>query len=262
MSRIRQSWVLTSFMDSFNKRWGTHPATNIKEPLVVFGCFHQEQVDLIAKWQAPVVVVWVGSDSMYLRTGKYGVDYTPILHAPHVKHVAISKWIIDDLSACGVPHIYLPITHVDFKQFKPVSLGDHVYYYGPPQRSKLYGREILYAVREKLPDVKFYVANSHEDWKHENMPEVYKNSFVGLRPTSHDGQSTTVAEMGLMGRKTIHNGMLPSAVAWDSVDDIVESIRNEQKKVGTTDFGLAKRVREFLDIDENWLHTEFYGGVT
>jgi len=259
--RIKQSWVLESFKEGFNKRWGTHRVDNTKESMVVFGCFHQGQVDTIAKWQAPVVVVWVGSDSLYLRTGKYGVDYSKILHAPHVKHVAISKWIIDDLSACGVPHIYLPITHVDTEQFKPSPLGSRVYCYCPSTRPKLYGHKILDAVVERMPDISFIVTDSHERYKREAMPELYGKCFIGLRLTSHDGQPTTVAEMGCMGRRVIHNGLSPNCIPWRSVDDIVESIRREQPLVGFELAGLPDRVREFLDIGDDWLNTEFYGGV-
>ena len=266
MSRIRQSWVLDSFKESFNKRWGTVSLiTSLQNPMVVFGCFHQNQVDKIAAWRAPVVVVWVGSDSMYLRSGKYGVDYSKILHASHVKHVAISKWIIDDLSACGVPHIYLPITHADSKMFEPVALGNYVYYYCPENRPELYGRKILDAVKERLPDIRFLIAHSHKDIPHERMPDVYSRCFIGLRLTSHDGQPTTVAEMGMMGQKVIHNGLAPNCIPWQGVDDIVESIKREQEAKHTvlrvSQIELALQVRKFLDIGEDWLDTEFYGGV-
>ena len=268
--RITQSWVLDSFKESFNKRWGTHSNYLVNtKPIVVFGCFHQNQVDVIARHAAPVVVVWIGSDSMYLRTGQFGVDYSKILNAPHIKHIAISKWIIDDLSACGVPHIYLPITHVDFEQFKPVPLGNSVYCYCPKTRPELYGRKILNAVRKRMLDVEFVVTNKHTNYGHKFMPEVYADCFCGLRLTSHDVQPTTVAEMGLMGRRVIHNGLAPNCIPWRGVDDIVESIRREQERmvnitvsncaINTVD--LSKRVQKFLDIGDAWLNTEYYKGT-
>ena len=272
--RIRQSWVLDSFKESFNKRWGMHDAINGSEPMVVFGCFHQNQVDFVARWEAPVVVVWVGSDSLYLRTGKYGVDYTPILKAPHVKHVAISKWIIDYLSACGIPHIYLPITHVDFGQFKPKPLGDKVYCYSPNSRPELYGAAIIRAVQGKLPDIEFIIRGSHTETPHFMMRELYDQCFIGLRPTSHDGQPTTVAELGMMGRKVIHNGLSPNCIPWRDgseyplkyVGDIVTTIRLHQKYIGDRDHferqkRLALQVRKFLDIGDAWLDTDFYKGT-
>jgi len=258
--RIKQALVLKSFEKSFHKRWGTHRPTRMDEPVILFGCFQQSIVDIIAKWKAPVVVVWVGSDSMYLRNNTYGVDYSKILHAPHVKHIAISKWIIDDLSACGVPHIYLPITHADFEQFKPTPLGDKVYCYMPKGREELYGTAFVEQVKVKMPDIKFIQRYSHVETPHFMMRELYDQCFIGLRPTSHDGQSTTVAEMGLMGRKVIHNGLAPNCIPWQSVGSIVESIRDVQKHVGSTYTALADNVREFLDIGEDWLGTEFYVG--
>jgi len=258
--RIEQALVLKSFEDSFHKRWRTHKVTKRNEPMIVFGCFHQKQVDIIADWKALVVVVWVGSDSMYLRNNTYGVDYTKILHAPHVRHVAISKWIIDDLSACGVPHIYLPITHVDFEQFKPTPLGDKVYSYMPKGREELYGTAFVEQVKAKIPDIKFIQRYSHVETPHSMMKELYDQCFIGLRPTAHDGQPTTVAEMGLMGRRVIHNGLAPNCILWHSVDGIIEIIRQEQKRAvqHNTDIELAKQVREFLDIGDSWLNIEFY----
>lgn len=266
--RITQSWVLESFRENFEKRWGTVKATKYNEPMVVFGCFHQVQVDAIMRQDALVVLVWVGSDSLYLRTGKYGVDYSKIIRASHVKHVAISRWISDDLSALDIPHIYLPITHVDFEQFKPTPLGDKVYCYCPNPRPELYGAAIIAAVQAKLPDIKFIITGSHVDTPHFMMQELYDQCFVGLRPTSHDGQPTTVAEMGLMGRRVIHNGLAPNCISWHDggewplkyVDDIVKSIRLEQQYIGNTDADMSEQVRKFLDIGEDWLNTEFYGG--
>lgn len=256
--RIEQALVLKSFEDSFHKRWRTHKVTKRNEPMIVFGCFHQKQVDIIADWEALVVVVWVGSDSMYLRNNTYGVDYTKILHAPHVRHVAISKWIIDDLSACGVPHIYLPITHVDFEQFKPTPLGAKVYYYIPGNRLELYGNAVVKQVKKELPDIEFINTSSYNEIPHEMINQLYDQCFIGLRPTSHDGQPTTIAEMGLMGRKVIHNGLSPACISWENIYDIVDNIKFYQKSIGSINYALSTRVYKFLDIGEDWLYTKFY----
>ena len=112
-----------------------------------------------------------------------------------------------------------------------------------------------------MPDVDFIIAKDHKHFQADYMPEIYKDCSIGLRFTSHDGQSTTVAEMGLMGRRVIHNGLAPNCIPWRSVDNIVNTIKHEQKRIGIIDRELSQQVREFLDIGEDWLETEFYGGV-
>ena len=140
-------------------------------------------------------------------------------------------------------------------------------------RHDLYGYAIIRAVQEKMPDIKFIITDSHTETPHFMMQELYDQCFVGLHPTSHDGQSTTVAELGLMGRRVIHNGLAPNCIPWREggkyplqyVDDIVESIKREQEAkhavLRVSQIELALQVRKFLDIGEYWLDTDFYGGV-
>ena len=263
--RIKECIVLSQFQAAVTKRYGLKCPIKHDVPTVVFGLFHQHQVDAIARRKSLTVIVWIGSDTLYMRQKKHlqnkvYADYSKILHAPHVKHVVISKDGIDDLSACGVPHIYLPVTCVDEEKFLPTPLGKKIYCYCPKQRPKLYGRAIIDEVKKRLPEFEFIESDHCDKFSAEQMPEIYRECFLGLRPTIHDGEPTTVAELGLMGRKTVHNGESPAAIHWKGVNDIVASIQaGYQKSWGAKpDFALARHVKEFHDIGEDWLDTNFY----
>lgn len=255
--RIRQSICLKNFEANFRKKYGLISYSKFDEPLIIFGLFHQPLINHIAKRKAMTIIVWIGSDAMYMRQGKL-LNYTSILRLPNIKHIAISKWIVEDLSAKGVPHIFIPITHVPENNFQPTPLGNKVYFYGNSKRPTLYGQDILEEVKKKLPDYKFIETTDYYDRPYSEMEKIYNDCFIGLRPTRHDGQPTTVIELGYMGRRCIHNGNAPNAIHWENVDDIVESIKKETVKIGTIDYKLAEQVRKYTSIGDNWLNTEFY----
>jgi len=221
--------------------------------------FGQKLIDMIAyQHKALAVIIWVGSDAMWMRS-KQNFDYTPILRAPHVRHIAIGKWVADDLSACGIPHVYLPIVPVLQEKWKCVPLGDKVYYYGNDKRPELYGQGILDKVQKAMPDIEFITANSCNDYAPDQMPGLYKQCFMGLRPTIHDGQPTSMAELALMGRRCIHNGHAPYAINWKNTADIVRIIREEQAYIGSNGHEVRGEALGFLNIGGAWLDTKFYG---
>ena len=59
-------------------------------------------------------------------------------------------------------------------------------------------------------------------------------------------------ELGLMGIKTVHNGQSPSALNYNSVNDILNKIEEESKLIGSVDFELAKEVNYFLTIEDEF----------
>jgi hypothetical protein len=255
--RIRQAICLKNFQDNFFKKFDLEPYRDRTKPVVVFGLFNQPVIDFLAdKHQSLAVLVWIGSDALYMRERKF-LNYDPILHSRHV-HIAISRCVSDDLSARGIPHIYVPITHVPENDFEPVPLGEKIYCYCNFKRPSLYGRDILLQVIEAIPDTSFIIADNCYKYPYEQMKRLYSECFIGLRPTRHDGQPTTVIELGLMGRRCIHNGDAPNTIHWRTVEDIIAAIKDEQRWIRHTNSKIAEDVKRFIDIGTNWLNTNFY----
>lgn len=256
---------LHNFKNRIADKYGFIPYTTPDEPAVAFGIYHQNTIDKILHSNKLTIIVWAGTDVYDFCFRPKTMDYNGITQKKNVRHIAISKWISNDLSKCGISHICLPVNVVSIikEKFKPVPLGTKIYTYSFALRPNLYGRAVIDAVKKRLPGVEFIDINNPTNtpdlpFASDKMPKIYGQCLMGLRPTAHDGCSNTVVELGLMGRRCIHNGWLPGSVPWNGVDDIVKTIREEQKKTGSTNNLLAKQTAKYIDIPEDWLDTEFW----
>jgi len=206
-----------------------------------------------------VVACWAGSDIKELKeiseVNKFWRDQ---LSNPKIKHIAISHWIAEDLDILGFKYKYIPITPHDINEIEPCKLGDSVYMYNPG--NDIYNGGIYQKIKEVLP-YKFIEAK-HNTYSREQLMEVYKNSFIGLRFTEHDGLSNTVCEMGAMGRMMIHNGDTPNCIKYDknNIDEIIDTIHTEYKysQIADKTETVSSAVNEFLNIGDDWLNTEYY----
>ena len=72
--------------------------------------------------------------------------------------------------------------------------------------------------------------------------------------TQHDGVPTTGYELGLMGRRIIHNGNQPNCLNYKNVDDIVKHINNEYEHRNEDNSMIANKMRKFLDVGDFWLY--------
>ena len=237
--------------------------TSIKmdEPLFIFGCYNEKQI-----WHALshnsggqlTVICWAGSDANNLKylQGIFN-------HFPRVKHIAISPWIAADLGMNALPFYRIPVVPYDHSDIKPEPLGDSIYMYKPD--SRVYNGGIYQQVKEALPEFNFIESN-WGDHTREEMLEIYKKCFIGLRFTEHDGLSNTVCEMGMMGRRVINNGDVPNCIKYDSknIGQIIETIKKEHEYRWVKNIFKWKsrieshKVKNYLDIGTDFLNTEYY----
>ena len=100
-----------------------------------------------------------------------------------------------------------------------------------PGSSVFYGAEYLTAIQEAFPENKVLVSNFHKHSRLE-VREIYKQCFIAVRPTPHDGLSNTIVEMGMMGRRCIWNGNTPNAIHFLSEKDMIQKILTEKNRIG------------------------------
>ena len=263
--RIKQAAVSRSivfFERRFRDRYRLEPYLDRDSPAVFFGCYRAGDVDLVMQHRSLAVLVWGGSDVMRADSDEVA-GLRAVLTAPHVRHIAIGGFVAADLERIGVECRRVPVAPVDEERyFRPnMPLGDRVYVYSNHSNEAFYGKAIIDEVVSRLGPlgvefVRGYATPPNLD--DDCVPAAYASCCCGLRPLLHDGLSCTVLEMGMMGRKTIHNdASLPCTIGWRGVDDICESIMAERSKAGTTRPQLALAVRSFLNFP-HWLESEWY----
>jgi glycosyltransferase involved in cell wall biosynthesis len=60
-----------------------------------------------------------------------------------------------------------------------------------------------------------------------------------------------------MGRKVVWNGEAPNAVHYNTLDEVVQIIQEERKHIRKTDEALAKEVRKFITLSDDWLKVPY-----
>lgn len=221
------------------------------KPVIFFGAYGMKQVKNACNNKAAVVMVWAGTDALVAAHDAGIVEM--LKKAKHVKHIAIASFIEEDLKKAGIPYTALPVLPYLNANLKAEMPGEAVYIYKPDFMT--YGRPLNEAVKKALPRMKFIEAD-FGTYNHADMPEVYRQCFMGLRFTNHDGLSNTVCEMGLMGRRVVWNGNTPNAIPYNrSVDEIVRVIIDEYNNRMTGQYeSVAEKVRNYLDITDEFLY--------
>lgn len=233
--------------------------------MISFGCYpgSKKEIQMLLNQQDLVVVVWAGSDAMYMRMPKHREMMKAVKKASHFRHIAISQYIVKDLKALGIRHEFLPVSQVNESMFSPEPMGDSIFFYDSvsSRKSVFYGSEIVKEIKAKMPGVKFVsgaqAGKTHVSYA--SMPDVYRKCFLGLRPTPHDGLPNTAVELGLMGRRCICNHELPNCLRYRDVKDIMEIIEREQGRIGQTDVETAEKMKRYISIPDNWLNEDHYG---
>jgi len=216
----------------YNLKLATEEDYDPKAPTLFWGNYTGYDSTRIVCHTGEATLVWAGSDLL---------DENNInrVRPKEIRHIAISKWIDKKLTSRGVEHEYivLPSTDIDF--WKSETLGNKVYAYAPDM--PIYRRYLIDELQEELP-FEMIVTNSAEDFTREQLREIYKQCFIGLRLTWWDGCASTVQELGLMGRRSVWNGGSLPALPWKTKQDVIDLVMQESKNIGKKQGKLAKSV--------------------
>lgn len=228
-------------------------------PAIFFG-LHDFDYDIekVLMHKSLAVLIWTGGDSLK----KKHLLITRKLK--HVKHIAISSFIEQDLKKWRIDYKFLPIRGNPIDAIDASPLGNEIYTYIPIKSKKKnrrrYGGDVVKALIHRCK-FKINVISSTNEYKQGKLLQIYKRCFCGLRFTSHDGLSNTIVEMGLMGRRSFTNDKkFPFAISWNrkNIDEIVDNINLEAKKIGTISSDVAEAVRDYVSIGDAWLYTKFW----
>lgn len=238
---------LPFFKNAFLKKFKLKPLTNFNQPAIVFGC----SVPHIMKIKAPVVAVWAGSDALILRANP---TYANQLNTRNdIKNIAISSFVSNSLKAAGINHQLIPVTPFTYSAFRLAPMGKSAYFYGSTNNEHLYGFDTFEDLRQKTGNkYQFTIINQASRHNHNNMNDVYRQCFCGLRLTRHDGLPNTVIELALMGRRSAWNGKIPTVQSFSGVKDLLNFIRSESRRKEPCAL-VREEMLNYININNSWM---------
>ena len=228
---------------------------DLHAPAIFFGLYSTSCFKTLKAHKGLSIVIWRGTDLLK----KNRLKNVAGLKGKNIRHVAISSFIADDLKGVKLRYKFIPIPGVKIDDIPVEKLGNEVYAYMSAKRTNFYGGPILDYVKKHIP-FKMNINSSCNKYTRDQLMEVYKNSFIGLRLTQHDGIANQVVELGMMGRKCIHNGNHPNAIRWKRAKDIIKTITQEGEKVGQINKDLSDEVKKYINVGKDWLNTEYWKG--
>lgn len=225
----------------FQSKYNLSNYTNKHKDLYIFGMYRNEDYQTLVNHKGNATVIWQGMDA---KTCLH--QWVDKLRT--VKNIAISHWISDSLNKLSIRHELKAISATKVDSYINEPLGDSVYFYssnGSKESQLLYGENYLEDIRKKTG--LNIIRAAWDTYNKQELKEVYKKCFLGLRLTKYDGCPNGVLEMGLMGRKSIFNGNLPHSIKWSNVDDICENILKEYDNRDKNNNYISKDFIKFIN---------------
>lgn len=240
------------FLEKYNLKKYALP----NKPAIFFGMYSKLGLNILKRHKSLAVIIWRGSD---IISDKKRLESVMDIMKKNkdIKHVAISSFIEKDLNKFGIQYKSIPITGSNLKGFESCPLGNEIYAYAPSTRYNFYGGSYLDKIKDKCK-FKINIGRSSGCYTRAELYDIYKRSFMGLRLTEHDGIANQVIEMGLMGRRCIHNGGQSNCVFWKNSDDILKSIEEESSHIGEVREEVSVSVKKYIDVGTNWLDTDYW----
>ena len=275
----RVSNSISYFQPMFLRTYKLTRYTNISKPCVFFGCYDDYDLAAISNHKNLKIIVWAGSDSDYKKRFSARKSFLFMKRMRNIHHIAISKYIYDDLRENNIPAKQIAFCINNIHNFTPCRKGASIYFYTSISNCETYGCSIFNEVYNKLKfKYNFIIAVCKKQLSNKkgnvllkypflrkakyynNISNIYKKCFVGLRLTKHDGNANTVQELGMCGIRCFFNGddKLANTIPWKNSCDIINKIENEAKQIGEIDFEMSNKVKDYLKPNFNWLNIENY----
>jgi hypothetical protein len=261
----------------------THLQPNVSSqvPCIYYGMRYEDELRKLRQNKELAVIIWTGGDidiNNPAESKNVSLLIKNMSQMRNVRYVVTSKFIQKDMEQLKLPYIFVPFMGIDLDKYQPCVKGDAIYIY-MSHDGELYGKPLCDQIIAKYPQFKFLLYTNPAQYNlavrtgraqfyetnnikclsgPDEMADIYKQCFLGLRLTKHDGLSATVQELGCMGIKAIHNGNSPSAVNYQSLDDICQIIDEESKLIGTVDQELSQKVKTFLSIDNTFFRENYH----
>lgn len=253
--KIKQAYISSSlsyFKNGLLKKWGLVEYNNSNEPAFFLGLYNHKDMDVLRKHKTYKLLYFGGSDFTINKLKQIDL----VKSTDKIICVGYGgEWIKNGCKKHNIPFSDERVLIRSFNDFKPSVLGDKIYVYKGFDGNKLshYGwDDTIKPLIEEFGEDRFIYGSNVSLSELKN--NYYEKSFIYIKPNESAG-STTMYELGFMGRKTITNGhdIFPNTLNYKTIYDIVEHIKNEEIKIGTTQINVSKELFDFCDNGDKWL---------
>jgi hypothetical protein len=224
------------------KRFNLNDFNNPAEPVLIFGLYNFEDYKFALNHKAYKVIIWCGSDALKIR---------PEIVNIKARHISISKQVQNTLKSFNLQSELIPICPVIIDNLPVKKRGNAIHFYCGDD-AKQYGGDFLDEIKKRTG--LSIIKTSYNLFSKKDLVAIYNQCFIGLRITEHDGIAVTVCEMGLMGRKMIHNGDHPNCLHYKNIDDVVRLIMQEFLNRDKNNEMIAREMRDYLNVGDKWLN--------
>lgn len=250
--RIEQGYVSKSVSDfPFLKQMRLTDYVDSTMPIVFFGCYSEEDLQVIINHNGKKVIFWCGQDSIdCIFFGRYQL-LQDCIHVSHLVNVV--KALSPFLNIKLIDPIYLG------GKFSITPKGKKVFAYTPDSFPKYHNIGLIRSIQKRIPDefgIQFVFGDgcvSQKDWLNGVGDANYLGCFIGLVLSGFAGGGQTIIQMGMKGIKVVTNVVnLPNVINWKNIDDVLLAINNEYLSAGETNEKLSISVMESLNTGD-WL---------
>lgn len=231
--QIKVSKGVEYITEPMKRKYGLTDYTDKNLPCVFAGFYYTSDFEDIKNHKGQKIALWCGSDAKNCRAE----------YLKGAKNIAMSRCVQNTLLKKGIVSEVHNVTPTE-SFFAPTKRGSKIYMY--TDGTAKYGSHLDL----RLP---FEVMQAHKGtYSKAQLFDVYRDCFINLRLTTHDGLPNTNLEMGMLGRRSIFNGDIPHSIPWRTIDDIREAVMKEYEREDDTE-KVAKDISEYIKTDYSWM---------
>lgn len=254
MKRIDQCHVSKSVHDfPFCRLYDLKPYYDSVKPLIVFGCYDEEDFQIVRNHNGLVVIWWCGQDALDFT--KWGA-----INKINVFHVTERVKVYEHVKQRGT-NITLNKCSNLAEPARITPLGNKVFAYAPASYPEYHGIEIIRELQKQIP-FEFVIGDgsiNQNDWRAGACEPIYKSCFIGLVLSHFAGGGASVIELGLRGRKCVTNVVeLGNVINWKTTEDVRVAIMTEAKNIGRHKLGVVVDTLKSLDFTNEFLNIDRY----
>ena len=219
---------VSMFKNRAFKKYNLKEYNDICKPCLFFGMYNNEDLTQIKNHKGLRIIIWCGEDANPININS-SATIDEIKKLNNIIHISKSKSTYENLKLKNIISILVDYNVIDTNLFYPISkceLANKILIFNGQHKGRehVYGEKYYKEVIKKLPQYTFIFSNElNAKW--EEMAYIYKQCFIMLRLTSHDGNANSVQECEAMNIPVIHN-QSDYGLKWKNVDDIIRHIKN------------------------------------